>query len=94
MTPIAFPSPVFVVADDGTRLATYSVGDEGAPTVLAVHGFASNAVLNWETAGWLRTLVRAGYRVVALDQRGHGASEKPHRTGATGSTSWSRTSCG
>lgn len=84
VTPIAFPSPVFVVADDGTRLATYSVGDEGAPTVLAVHGFASNAVLNWETAGWLRTLVRAGYRVVALDQRGHGASEKPHRTGAYG----------
>lgn len=84
MTPIAFPSPVSVVADDGTRIATYSLGDEGAPTVLAVHGFASNAVLNWETAGWLRTLSRAGYRVVALDQRGHGASEKPHRAGAYG----------
>ncbi|SMH47223.1 Pimeloyl-ACP methyl ester carboxylesterase [Rathayibacter oskolensis] len=84
MTPIAFPSPVFVVADDGVRLATYAVGDESAPTVLAVHGFASNAVLNWETAGWLRTLVRAGYRVVALDQRGHGASEKPHRADAYG----------
>ncbi|WP_181026650.1 alpha/beta fold hydrolase [Rathayibacter rathayi] len=77
---IAFPSPVYVVADDGVRLATYCVGEEGAPTVLAVHGFASNAVLNWETAGWLRTLSRAGYRVVALDQRGHGASEKPHRS--------------
>lgn len=84
MTPIAFPSPVFVVADDGTRLATYSYGEEDAPTVLAVHGFASNAVLNWETAGWLRTLARAGYRVVALDQRGHGASEKPHRPDAYG----------
>ncbi|AJM77390.1 alpha/beta fold hydrolase [Rathayibacter toxicus] len=78
----AFPSPVFVVADDGTRLATYSVGENGAPTVLAVHGLTSNAVLNWETAGWLRTLNCAGYRVVALDQRGHGASEKPHRADA------------
>ncbi|WP_068213704.1 alpha/beta fold hydrolase, partial [Rathayibacter tanaceti] len=79
---IAFPPPVYVVADDGVRLATYSVGDDDAPTVLAVHGFASNAVLNWETAGWLRTLNRAGYRVVALDQRGHGASEKPHHPDA------------
>lgn len=81
---IAFPSPVFVLADDGLRLATYSVGEEGAPTVLAVHGFASNAVLNWETSGWLRTLIRAGYRVVAFDQRGHGTSEKPHRSQAYG----------
>ncbi|MWV49459.1 alpha/beta fold hydrolase [Rathayibacter sp. VKM Ac-2803] len=81
---IEFPSPVFVVADDGVRIATYAVGDEGALTVLAVHGFASHAVLNWETSGWLRTLVRAGYRVVALDQRGHGASEKPHRADAYG----------
>ncbi|PPF48264.1 alpha/beta hydrolase [Rathayibacter sp. AY1A1] len=77
---IAFPPPVYVVADDGVRLATYSVGEESAPTVLAVHGFASHAVLNWETSGWLRTLHRAGYRVVALDQRGHGASEKPHHS--------------
>lgn len=79
---IAFPPPVYVVADDGIRLATYSVGDEDAPTVLAVHGFASNAVLNWETAGWLRTLHKTGYRVVALDQRGHGASEKPRYSGS------------
>ncbi|KQQ04109.1 MULTISPECIES: alpha/beta fold hydrolase [unclassified Rathayibacter] len=81
---IEFPSPVFVVADDGSRIATYAVGDDGAPTVLAVHGFASHALLNWQTSGWLRTLVRAGYRVVALDQRGHGASEKPHRADAYG----------
>ncbi len=42
MTPIAFPPPVSVVADDGTRIATYALGDEGAPTVLAVHGFAES----------------------------------------------------
>lgn len=28
--------------------------------------------------GWVRELTRAGYRVLALDQRGHGLSEKPH----------------
>lgn len=72
------PEPVFVMADDGTRLAVYDVGDPAAPVVLAVHGFASSAVLNWYNAGWTRDLTRAGYRVLALDQRGHGRSGKPH----------------
>ncbi len=47
-----------------------------------MHGFASGALLNWHQSGWTRDLVRAGYRVVALDQRGHGASAKPHDPGA------------
>jgi pimeloyl-ACP methyl ester carboxylesterase len=67
---------------DGLPLATYDFGDPDAPVVLAVHGFASGALLNWHQSGWTRDLVRAGYRVVALDQRGHGASAKPHDPGA------------
>ena len=53
--------------------------DEGAgdPIVL-VHGFASNKETNWVHPGWVTTLTRAGYRVVAPDNRGHGASSKPH----------------
>jgi pimeloyl-ACP methyl ester carboxylesterase len=69
---------VFVMTDDGIRLAVYDVGDPGAPVVVAVHGFASSAVLNWHNAGWTRDLTRAGFRVLALDQRGHGRSGKPH----------------
>lgn len=56
--------------------------DEGAGTakrplpVLLIHGFASHIDMNWGATGWVRDLVAAGYRVVALDNRGHGKSEK------------------
>lgn len=51
--------------------------DEGAgePIVL-VHGFASTKEVNWVQPGWVTTLTRAGRRVIALDDRGHGASGK------------------
>jgi pimeloyl-ACP methyl ester carboxylesterase len=51
--------------------------DEGAgdPIVL-IHGFASNKETNWVHPGWVTTLTRAGRRVIALDNRGHGASTK------------------
>ena len=48
---------------------------EGEPIVL-VHGFASNAIVNWVNPGWVTTLTRAGRRVIALDNRGHGQSSK------------------
>ncbi|MDZ8170671.1 alpha/beta fold hydrolase [Microbacterium xanthum] len=72
------PEPTFVMSEDGFRLATYSWGEEAQPTVLLVHGFASSTRDNWVGTGWVRDLTRAGYRVLALDQRGHGASDKPH----------------
>jgi len=50
---------------------------EGEPIVL-VHGFASTKEVNWVQPGWVTTLTRAGRRVVALDNRGHGASSKPY----------------
>jgi len=48
---------------------------EGDPIVL-VHGFASNKEVNWVGPGWVTALTRAGHRVVALDNRGHGQSTK------------------
>jgi pimeloyl-ACP methyl ester carboxylesterase len=48
---------------------------EGEPIVL-VHGFASTKEVNWVQPGWVTTLTRAGRRVIALDNRGHGASSK------------------
>jgi pimeloyl-ACP methyl ester carboxylesterase len=48
---------------------------EGEPIVL-VHGFASNAVVNWVQPGWFKFLKEAGRRVIALDNRGHGASTR------------------
>jgi pimeloyl-ACP methyl ester carboxylesterase len=51
--------------------------DLGEPIVL-VHGFASNHAVNWGNTLWTQTLTRAGRRVVALDNRGHGQSQKFH----------------
>jgi pimeloyl-ACP methyl ester carboxylesterase len=48
---------------------------EGEPIML-VHGFASNKEVNWVQPGWVSTLTAAGFRAIALDHRGHGASTK------------------
>lgn len=45
-------------------------------TVMLVHGFASTHAVNWVNTLWTTTLGRAGFRVVALDHRGHGQSQK------------------
>jgi pimeloyl-ACP methyl ester carboxylesterase len=72
------PPPQYVMVGDGLALATYSWGDPDAETVLCVHGFGSSTRDNWVSTGWVRELLRRGLRVLAVDQRGHGASEKPH----------------
>jgi pimeloyl-ACP methyl ester carboxylesterase len=59
---------------DGVEIAYLDEGS-GEPIVL-VHGFASTAQVNWGHPGWVATLTGAGRRVVALDNRGHGASTK------------------
>lgn len=50
-------------------------------TVLLVHGFASNHAVNWVNTSWVGTLTRAGFRVVAFDNRGHGRSTKFYAPG-------------
>ena len=68
---------------DGIELAYYETpAAEGAPErhypVILVHGFASHAHMNWINPGWFEALTEAGYRTIAFDNRGHGASEKRH----------------
>jgi pimeloyl-ACP methyl ester carboxylesterase len=58
----------------GVEIA-YSDEGQGVP-VLLIHGFASNARVNWQATGWTKTLLDAGYRVICIDNRGHGESEK------------------
>jgi len=65
---------------DGVEIAFLDEG-KGEPVVL-VHGFASNKEVNWVAPGWVTTLVRAGRRAVALDNRGHGESSKLYEPGA------------
>lgn len=44
--------------------------------VLLLHGFASTHRVNWVDTSWVSSLIRAGFRVIALDHRGHGQSDK------------------
>lgn len=59
---------------DGTEIAYLDEG-QGDP-VLLIHGFASTKEVNWAGPGWFKPLKAAGYRVIAFDNRGHGASTK------------------
>lgn len=64
---------------DGLRLAYRdepSAQGHNTP-VLLVHGFASSIEVNWNFPGWFKTYGDAGYRVIAIENRGHGASDKP-----------------
>ena len=62
--------------DSGGVQLNYEVFGDGRPIVL-VHGFASSLQGNWVRTGWVNMLT-ADRKVVALDCRGHGESEKPH----------------
>ena len=59
---------------DSVEIAFDDVG-QGEP-VLLIHGFASNGRVNWVDTGWVKTLVDGGFRVITMDNRGHGESEK------------------
>ena len=65
---------------DGVRIAYVDIepaAGSGDP-ILLIHGFASNHAVNWVNTLWTKTLTGAGFRVIALDNRGHGQSDKPH----------------
>jgi pimeloyl-ACP methyl ester carboxylesterase len=55
----------------------------GAPVVL-LHGFTGSYARHWEAPGVIGALESAGYRVIAMDCRGHGQSGKPHDAGQYG----------
>ncbi|HEU4377564.1 MAG TPA: alpha/beta hydrolase [Hyphomicrobiaceae bacterium] len=69
-------------ASDGVRIAFLDEG-AGAP-ILLIHGFASSVRFNWIDPGWVNLLARNGFRVIAVDNRGHGESEKLYDVAAYG----------
>lgn len=60
---------------DGTKIY-YEVKGNGQP-VLLVHGFIVNGQ-SWKRTELYKDLLNEGYKVIILDQRGNGFSDKPH----------------
>jgi pimeloyl-ACP methyl ester carboxylesterase len=64
---------------DGTKIY-YEAKGEGYPVVL-VHGFTGNSQ-GWKRGALYGELLKQGYKVIALDLRGNGRSDKPHTEAA------------
>jgi pimeloyl-ACP methyl ester carboxylesterase len=73
------PQPHEFTTTDGIRIHYLTLGEHGSWVVL-IHGYTSNAYGNWFANGIAQQLA-ANHRVVALDCRNHGRSDKPERGG-------------
>jgi pimeloyl-ACP methyl ester carboxylesterase len=65
----------FYTAADGVKIY-YEVKGDGFPVVL-IHGFSGTGQ-GWKNGHLYPDLLAAGYKVIILDQRGNGRSDKPH----------------
>jgi len=63
-----------ITGGGGIRLHLVEEGDPRAPSILFLHG-ASQCWLTWDRQ--MRSELARRYRLVAMDLRGHGASERP-----------------
>jgi pimeloyl-ACP methyl ester carboxylesterase len=61
---------------DGLRVHYQEAGDEHAPAMVLIHGFASSTLV-WSNV--FLKLAAAGYRVIAVDMLGYGYSAKPRK---------------
>ncbi len=64
---------------DSTKIY-YEVKGEGYPVIL-IHGFSGTSQ-GWKNCIVYGDLLKAGYKVIIIDQRGNGRSDKPHRESA------------
>lgn len=64
-----------VTSPDGVVLAAYAVGPQDAPAILFLHGICQSH-LAWR-GQFADAALAGGFRLVAIDLRGHGASDKP-----------------
>lgn len=71
----------FFTASDGTKIHYLTAGSSGSWVVL-IHGYTDSAQRMWFTTGVAPALAKS-HRVVAIDNRNHGQSDKP-QPGGTG----------
>ena len=67
---------------DGVKIRYFSDGQGDA--LVLIHGFSGSADTAWIRPGVFDALADSGFRVIALDNRGHGGSDKPHEPDAYG----------
>ena len=72
--PSQLPPARTLVAPGRGELFMRDTGGDG-PAVMLLHGWIASADLNWRTV--YGDLVDAGYRVLAIDHRGHGRGLRP-----------------
>jgi pimeloyl-ACP methyl ester carboxylesterase len=65
---------------DGVRISYEVLGNGSGPPVLLHHGFTADR-REWHEFGYVDAL-GADYRLLLLDARGHGKSDKPHEPAA------------
>ena len=70
------PQSLFFTASDGTKIHYFDIAGKGSPVVL-IHGYTANAEGKWLKSNIAQTLAKT-HRVIAIDARGHGKSDKPH----------------
>lgn len=66
----------YFISSDGIRI-NYEIKGEGKAVVL-LHGFM-NTQENWKKAALYNDLSSTGYKVITIDLRGNGKSDKPHQ---------------
>jgi pimeloyl-ACP methyl ester carboxylesterase len=57
----------------------YADSGRGVPVVL-LHGFTGSYARHWESPGVMKALETGGFRVIAMDSRGHGQSGRPRES--------------
>src|SRR5580704_3489132 len=73
------PKDGWFTTSDNVKIHYLTLGDKGSWVVL-IHGYTGNAKGNWFDNGIAQALAK-NHRVVALDNRNHGQSDKPQLNG-------------
>ena len=73
------PTHEYFTTSDGIKIHFMRLGQSGSPVVL-VHGYTGSAEGNWFRNGVAEALAK-NHRVVAIDCRNHGRSDKPQPRG-------------
>jgi pimeloyl-ACP methyl ester carboxylesterase len=74
------PTHEYFTTSDGIKIHYMRLGQSGSPVIL-VHGYTGSAEGNWFRNGIAEALAK-NHRVVAIDCRNHGRSDKPQPRGA------------